>query len=90
MNLRPHRKESPELNLTPLIDVVFLLLIFFVCTPTFQILERILPSSIVSTEGSTEEIEVDPELVDLERIVVKDWVCVRSKLLALEIKAIDF
>ena len=36
MNLRPHRKEPPEVNLTPLIDVVFLLLIFFMVSTTFQ------------------------------------------------------
>lgn len=38
MNLRPgHRKaESVDVNLTPLIDVVFLLLIFFMVTTTFD------------------------------------------------------
>lgn len=36
MNLRPHRKEDPDLNLTPLIDVVFLLLIFFMVSTTFD------------------------------------------------------
>jgi len=37
MNLRPGRKEeNVEVNLTPLIDVVFLLLIFFMVTTTFD------------------------------------------------------
>ena len=36
MNLRPHRKEPPELSLAPLIDVVFLLLIFFMVSSTFD------------------------------------------------------
>ena len=36
MNFRPRRAESPEMNLTPLIDVVFLLLIFFMVTTTFN------------------------------------------------------
>jgi biopolymer transport protein ExbD len=37
MNLRPDkREESVEVNLTPLIDVVFLLLIFFMVTTTFD------------------------------------------------------
>ncbi len=37
MNLRPgHQEESVEVNLTPLIDVVFLLLIFFMVTTTFD------------------------------------------------------
>jgi biopolymer transport protein ExbD len=35
MNLRPRRKSAPDLNLTPLIDVVFLLLIFFMVSTTF-------------------------------------------------------
>lgn len=35
MNLRPPDTEEPTLNLTPLIDVVFLMLIFFVVTTTF-------------------------------------------------------
>lgn len=29
MNLRPHRRQPVDINLAPLIDVVFLLLIFF-------------------------------------------------------------
>lgn len=36
MNLRPPRREDPELNMTPLIDVVFLLLIFFMVSTTFD------------------------------------------------------
>jgi biopolymer transport protein ExbD len=36
VNLRPHRPEPPEINLTPLIDVVFLLLIFFMVSTTFR------------------------------------------------------
>lgn len=37
MNLRPQRNsdDEPEINLTPLIDVVFLLLIFFMVTTSF-------------------------------------------------------
>lgn len=36
MNLRPSRREAPDINLTPLIDVVFLLLIFFMVSTTFR------------------------------------------------------
>ncbi len=37
MDLRPGHKEEPvEINLTPLIDVVFLLLIFFMVSSTFD------------------------------------------------------
>ena len=35
MNLSPRRREDPELNLTSLIDVVLLLVIFFMVSTTF-------------------------------------------------------
>lgn len=35
MRLDPGSSEEPQINLTPLIDVVFLLLIFFMVTTTF-------------------------------------------------------
>jgi biopolymer transport protein ExbD len=36
VNLRPQRPEPPDINLAPLIDVVFLLLIFFMVTTSFR------------------------------------------------------
>jgi len=36
LNLRPQVREEIDLNLTPLIDVVFLLLIFFMVSTTFE------------------------------------------------------
>ena len=36
MNFKVTRDEEPQLNLTPLIDVVFLLLIFFMVSTTFD------------------------------------------------------
>ncbi len=36
MNLRPAPREPADINLTPLIDVVFLLLIFFMVSTTFN------------------------------------------------------
>lgn len=36
MRLLRAQEEDPQLNLTPLLDVVFLLLIFFMVTTTFQ------------------------------------------------------
>jgi len=35
MNMQPTKHEDPEINLTPLIDVVFLLLTFFMVTTSF-------------------------------------------------------
>lgn len=36
MNLRPRHSQPPDINLTPLLDVVFLLLIFFMVSTTFK------------------------------------------------------
>lgn len=36
MNLRPRSRHQADINLTPLIDVVFLLLIFFMVSTTFK------------------------------------------------------
>lgn len=36
MNFRSQRREDVDLNITPLIDIVFLLLIFFMVSTTFQ------------------------------------------------------
>ncbi len=65
MNLKKPPHEEPEIILTPLIDVVFLLLIFFMVSTTFQrdsALTIELPEA--SSEASTEadspvEISVD-------------------------------
>ena len=40
MPLKTHRDEPPALNLTPMIDVVFLLIIFFMVGTKFTELER--------------------------------------------------
>jgi biopolymer transport protein ExbD len=50
MNLRPHPPPPPELNLTPLVDVVFLLLLFFMISTTFE-KERELPLTLPEAEG---------------------------------------
>lgn len=54
MNLRPDKPEAPEVNLTPLIDVVFLLLIFFMVSTTFTQRGEI---KVDLPEASTEQVE---------------------------------
>jgi len=56
--------------MAPMIDVIFLLLIFFVCTASFQPPEQVLPTSL-SLPGSIEDIPIEPEIVDLDKIVIK-------------------
>ena len=66
MKFRQVRRELPALNLTPLIDIVFLLLIFFMVTTSFSRETRLLvslPEASGSAENATESIEV---LVDEE------------------------
>jgi len=58
MNLQPGGEDEPEVNLTPLIDVVFLLLIFFMVSTTFEHQSRIqieLPEATASPEEVEEE-----------------------------------
>ena len=50
MKLSERPRETLDINLTPLIDVVFLLLIFFMVTATFQNDERDLRISVPQAE----------------------------------------
>ncbi|RLA02791.1 MAG: biopolymer transporter ExbD [Gammaproteobacteria bacterium] len=67
MNLQPGGEDEPEVNLTPLIDVVFLLLIFFMVSTTFEQQSRIqieLPEATATaaeTENETLEIVIDAQ-----------------------------
>ena len=66
MNLRPQRTESPDINLTPLIDVVFLLLIFFMVSTTFKDDARIqleLPEA-QGQQDAAEEAEILVVVID--------------------------
>lgn len=58
--------------MTPMIDVVFLLLVFFVWTASFQVVEHVLPSEMSEQIGSEANPEVVPPLPkDFEDVVVK-------------------
>lgn len=58
MNLKPRRREDPEINITSLIDVVLLLLIFFMITTTF---EREAQLQVSLPEASSEPTETQPQ-----------------------------
>ncbi len=56
MNLRPKRKEPPEINLIPLVDVLFIMVLFLAVSTTFQRETRIkvqLPEA--NAQAATEE-----------------------------------
>ena len=57
--------------MTPMIDVIFLLLIFFVCTSSFQPPEEVLPTNMSLPGSTAETVPVDPLEEDLDEIVVK-------------------
>jgi len=58
-----------DVNMTPMIDVVFLLLIFFVCTASFQLAEQILPAHLAQSGGAAAQRQSDPP-VELQQVVV--------------------
>ena len=67
MNISPSQKESLDVNITPLIDVVFLLLIFFMVSTTFEReseIEIMLPEATASAKVADEfvmQVTVDAE-----------------------------
>lgn len=78
MNLRRTSREEPELNLIPLIDVVFMLLIFFMVTTTFNRdagIKLTLPEASAEADTLQEqklEILIDAEgnyYIDQQRVV---------------------
>jgi len=62
LNLRPRPRERIEINLTSLIDVVFLLLIFFMVSTTF---DRFSELQIKLPEADGEMAESDPSVLEL-------------------------
>ena len=82
MNLRPHRTDDVELNITPLIDVVFLLLIFFMVSTTF---DRESEINITLPEASEEYTEVEIDKLDISidaegKIYVNEQVLLNTQL----------
>lgn len=82
MKLLPKTKEEPDINITSLIDVVFLLLIFFMVSTTFEqqaALRVDLPeaSEVESTSDLPERIEF---VIDAEgRMYLNDQALVNSE-----------
>ncbi|MEN8167579.1 MAG: biopolymer transporter ExbD [Pseudomonadota bacterium] len=62
MNLRPRRRRSTGVDITPLIDVVFLLLIFFMVSTTF---ERETQIRVDLPEATGESQKERPEELDI-------------------------
>ena len=75
MNIRPRRRRSTSVDITPLIDVVFLLLIFFMVSTTFERETQIL---IELPEAAGQEAQETPS--DLEITIDRHGVFYVNKL----------
>lgn len=65
MQFRQRPREELELNLIPLIDVIFMLLIFFMLTTTF-VHDRTLNVTLpVSSQGSTHRAPVKDHVIEI-------------------------
>jgi biopolymer transport protein ExbD len=65
-----HGRGSLDISMTPMIDVVFQLLIFFICTASFQEPEELLPTQFAVSAGTTDVTAVETEPA-LERVLVR-------------------
>ncbi len=67
------RRGEVSIAMTPMIDVVFLLLVFFLWTASFQIVEYVLPSQVTAAAGTSDQSQVDepPPDVDFDEIVIR-------------------
>ncbi len=74
MRRPPYHREGRErldVKMTPMIDVIFLLLIFFVCTASFQMLEEVLPTNLSLPGSVSAQAPPDEEIEDLDEMVVE-------------------
>lgn len=78
--LTQHKKSDVSINLTPLIDVVFLLLIFFMVSTSFT---RETQIKLELPKADAEKLETDPEVIEISidkegRIFVNSTALVNS------------
>jgi biopolymer transport protein ExbD len=66
------QRRDLDVKMTPMIDVVFLLLVFFIWTASFQIAEQILPSSVsasTGTQAAASDVPLPEE--DFDEVVIR-------------------
>jgi len=68
----PYRdsQERLDVKMTPMIDVIFLLLVFFVATASFRAIGEVLPTRFTLPGTVSSQVQIDPEIVDLDEIVI--------------------
>lgn len=57
--------------MTPMIDVIFQLMIFFLATSSFQTPEEVLPTNMSLPGSTSQAVQIDPLEEDLDEVVVK-------------------
>jgi biopolymer transport protein ExbD len=67
------QRTEVELQLTPMIDCVFLLMVYFVWSSSFVIAEKSLPSelSVAEAQGSGQPNEPPPPEADFDDVVIR-------------------
>ncbi|MFZ5536154.1 MAG: ExbD/TolR family protein [Pseudomonadota bacterium] len=66
MNFRPRQRDEVGLDLTPLIDVVFLLLLFFMLTTTFVEATRLKVDLPEAGQGAAAEHKDEPWVIEID------------------------
>ncbi len=89
MNLRPDRSdERVDINLTPLIDVVFLLLIFFMVSTTFDRHAKLkvqLPEASAKMEQQAQEEPIVLSIDEKGKYFINDRQVINTKIETLKI-----
>ncbi len=86
MNFRPHSPEELQLDITPLIDVVFLLLIFFMVSTTFDHESEV---NITLPKASKEVALARPDAINVtidaqSRIFINEKELLNSQILTIK------
>lgn len=63
--------SSFEMNMTPMIDVIFQLLIFFLCTSNFMRPEQLLTTNLSLPGSITQAEALPPEMQDLDEVIIE-------------------
>ncbi len=70
--MKREQRAEDELDMTPMVDVTFLLLIFFVVTASFQLQKSIMMPRQQTDAPSTSAVEEDPEELDQVELQIDD------------------
>lgn len=71
---RGRRRGPVEIAMTPMIDVVFLLLVFFLATASFELVEQMLPGNLSSPPPGASAADTTPPPIpteDFDDVVVR-------------------